>query len=232
MAISISNITVYADGVDAVSFSTGTQSVSASAWLVIDVFNDKLTTGSPAATPSLSGGGLSYATETTLAISGVNRRLSRFYAWTGGTTSVDITADFGSETQDTCIIHVNEVTGADSSDPFVSGNTKTAEGYGTSISGLTMDAYSDGDNRFVMAVYHAANQATTEEHTELGDFPGAGSCRVSTSWHATTQDTTPGASWATSSNWAAITSEVAIDAGGGGGGELLDPFGMSGFFGA
>lgn len=224
MAITVTSRLAEHKSNDATSYSFGPMTVTAGTWLVIDLYSQRV--GAPA-TPTLSGGGLTYNLEATAYYVG-GRKLHRYYAWTIDVTSLTIGVSFGAETQVCCGMAVTELGGVDASDPFV--QTVTNGTAGATSGDVTLSAYAHADNRFILSLYHASNEATTEDHTQISDVAGTlENSALSISWHATTQDLTPGCSWTTSVGWQAIGSEVKAAAAGS---EVLDPFGMSGFFGA
>jgi hypothetical protein len=227
MAISIANVHASGPATDLSSYDFALSSLTGGRWLCFDIYN-QITSGS-ANTPSLSGASLTYVAEASLNTDPTARRLSRQYAWNPSTTSYTLTVSFAGQTQIRCGLQVSEIIGADAADPFV--QTVTAfSGGGTSITTGTLAAYSNANNRFLGAHYHGVSEATTASHTSLADASIEAAVRFSTQWDASAQPLSPTFDWTSNSAWYAILSEVKADTGGGGA-EILDPMGMSGFFG-
>jgi hypothetical protein len=225
VAITVTNRHATGSGTDATSYNfslTGLGTLGR--WLCFDIYS-QVASGTPN-TPSLSGGSLTYVQEAQNAVHQF-RRLTRFYAWNPSSASYTLTVDFAGETQVRCACHVNEIDGADLTDPFAQTVVSTSSASATS-GDVTLAAYANADNRFLAALFQASGLATTEEHTQLAET-STETIQVSTQWHATTQDTTPSWTWTNSAAWAVIASEIRVPEVAG---AATDPFGMSGFFGA
>lgn len=215
-------------GTDASSYDWSLSGLTTSRWLVVD-FASEQSSGFPTHnTPS--GGGLTYSQESSVA-SRATRRLTRFVAWNPDQTSFTLTTS-ATSTQIKALVQVNEIDGADASDPIVASYTNNSSGTSGSV---TMSAYSDSGNRYLFTInlddWGGGN--VVPEGTELDDhyISSGGSGRIESQWHASTQDTTPSASWTTSTYWRCIASEIKVS-GAGGAAAIFDPLGMSGFFGA
>ena len=92
-----------------------------------------------------------------------------------------------------------KTSGTNGADAVVQYNTNTGSG-GTGLT-VTLAAFADSNNRPVAFFAHRADEATTPEagYTELydGNIPSP-VMGYEAEWHATTADTTPSATWATS----------------------------------
>ena len=141
--------------------------------------------------------------------------------------------DFAAQTERYCGIWANHIDGADTSAPFVQSATQT-EAANTSIT-VTLSAFADAGNRpMIFAWKRAPAESFVFEggYTTLGtEQDQEGDNSEWCAYNSSTADTTPSASWTSSTTAAALASEIKI-LGGGGGATILDPFGMSGFFGA
>lgn len=208
MALAFTNVEVVTSPADASSYNSPLNSSPADdSWLVFDLIS-RVASGDPNI-PTLSGGSLTYTQEATTAAGTTNRRLTRFVAQIVGASpgAYTLTADFAAQTQTLCFWHITNITGGDTSDIFVDGNSLTNSGTGTSGS-VTLSAFASTDNRPLFAIVKGqATEAFTEGGVELADPAGTEGYRLSTSYYATAE-TVPSASWVTSAVWAAIAGEV------------------------
>jgi len=227
MAIDILNVHSSAQGVDANSFDFSLTGLNTGGrWLCFDVYS-QVTTG-PGNIPTLSGASLTYVAEAnSQAVSA--RTISRVYAWNPSNASYTLTVAFAGQTQLRCGLQVSQIEGAELADPFVQTVTAGSSG-GTSITSGTLAAYADGTNRFLGGHYHAVVEASTPSHTALAEITVESTVKLGTQWDATAQPLSPTWDWASNASWGAILSEV--DAVAGGAATVVDPFGMSGFFGS
>jgi hypothetical protein len=233
MAITISALTSSFDTVDRTVYTTASISPTASRWLVVDSC-----ARGPDPVPSdatVAGLSLTWTMEGS-ADSGSILRMNRHYAWTGaapGSGTITLTYSVTALGAGWIIYEIN---GANLSDPFVQTlSNVTSNPPATSVS-VTLASFGNAANRPLIASFHNANEGSTEDttpsaYTELGDVVGgAPNAGYAVAWNSAGTDTTPSYSWTTSSNlYAAMASEIA-DAGAAGG-TVVDPFGMSGFFG-
>lgn len=213
--VAIAHMTSLYDGVDATSFVTASITPGAEKWLVADIWS-RDDAGTIAA-PVVSGFSLTWVTEHTKI--GVNpaQQVSRFYAWTGGGPgSGSITFDFSPATHDAAAWIVYQITGADTTDPFVQ-SVSVEQAGGTSIS-VTLAAFGSSDNRPLICAAHRADEVSTQktDYAEIGDVRGAAPLEgFAAAWLENAADTTPSYSWATSASdpQFAIASEIkaAID---------------------
>ena len=229
MAITVTNRKGSTSGTDASSYDWTLSGLTTGTWLVVD-FNSEQASGFPTHnTPS--GGGLTYAQKHTVT-NQFTRRLTRFIAWNPDQTAFTLTTST-TTTQLSAMCHVNEIAGADTTDPFVESYSASATS-GTTAT-VTMSAYADSGNRYLFTICLSTwgGSGITPEGTELNDnyISSGGGGRIESQWHASTQDTTPSGSWLTSEAWRCIASEIKVS-GGAAGGEVIDPMGMMGFFGA
>ena len=212
MAIAITLLSQGGSTVDASSFATASVSPGADRWLVADVASGKST--GPITQPTVSGLSLTWFTENFSQSAAGARAMSRFYAWTGAAPgSGAVTFDFVGDTQTSATWAVYEITGASTSDPFVQTVSAVPGGGSLSIS-ATLAAFSDSNNRPLIAAEHATAEVSDPEagYTELADqTQTAGAIGFGVAWHSSATDTTPTYSWATStSNRIAIASEIAV----------------------
>lgn len=217
MAIAITALTSSFTATDAASYTTASVTPSANVWLVVDVMTAK---ASPVGDPTISGLSLTWTKEGHQDTFQTNRRITRFYAWTGSSPgSGAITFDYGGVTHLGSAWHVYEISGANTTDPFV--QTVGSDGGGASATSVsvTLSAFADSNNRPLISKLHVIQQAATQEggYTEFGDVTGAGpAIGFAIAYHATATDTTPSYTWGTATgSYSALASEIAIAAAGG-----------------
>lgn len=228
MALACTNRAATSSGTDATSYAVSVSAPADNTWLIADVGNrddageDKV--------PTLSGGGLTWTQEAAVWTEPEN--LTRFVAQVGSSPGAfTLTVDFGvGNTQSRCHVHVNEISGGDVSDIFVNGNSLTASGYGATGS-VALGAFGSADNRPLLTAFKRQGDDVVPEggHTQLADTT-VETERFYTGWHNASADTTPSATWTTSTNWLVIAGELKMAVVGGA--TAVDPFGMTGFFGA
>jgi hypothetical protein len=234
MAITITALTSSYDNVDRSVYTTASVSPTASRWLVVDTFfrAADIPTNDP---PAIAGLSLTWVPELSANEQSIVQ-VSRAYAWTGGTPGSGTITITPSVAAIGAGWIVYEIGGANLSDPFL--QTIASPGLQSGLSqSVTLAAFGNSLNRPLISSFHNAAQVsdpdtTPTAYTEIGDISGSTPLvGFAVAWNSTDADTTPSYSWATTSNLIrAIASEIA-DAGGGGGSVVLDPFGMSGFFG-
>jgi hypothetical protein len=235
MAIAITALTSSYDNVDRTTYTTASVSPTASRWLVLDTFA-RFAGAQP--TPVVSGLSLTWVTELTVTdFNNALMRLGRYYAWTGAAPgSGTISIDYSPTTMIGAGWVVYEMSGANTSDPFVQSVGVDPNTTDTSTT-VTLSAFGNAANRPVISSFHnrfdegSDPDTTPSAYTELADVFGANpSCSFAVAWNSANTDTTPSYSWLTSVNLhMALASEIA-DAGAAGS-TVVDPFGMSGFFG-
>lgn len=236
MALAMTNRCSTVNGVNATSFNFSVTAPSSSCWLIVDVVS-RCSSGTPAM-PAPSGGGLSYGgqagTYEATVTSATVRRLTRFVAWVDTTPGAfTLAVDFGVQEQSICAVMVNEVTGGDTGSICVTGNSVTNSGTATGAS-VTLNAFASADNRPLLVSANWGSDAITAEAgwTQLAETAATENMVMETAWHSSTADVTATNDWSPdAAAWYGIASELAV-ATGGGGEAVLDPFGMSGFFGA
>ena len=227
MALGASNRANFQSAADATSYNVSVSAPNSDCWLVIDVFSRHATVNPNL--PTLSGGGLTYTPEANV-LSATVRRLSRTVAKiTTSPGAYTLVADFAGQTQTQCMVHVTEITGGDTSDILVNGNSLTNTGTGVTSGSVTLGAFADAGDRPLLAIAVTGGVTITPEATELAEATAGENITLETSWDAAVADLTPSASWGVSDDFLAIASELRIVSGGGS--TTLDPFGMSGFFG-
>ena len=222
---------------DQTSYTTASISPTANVWLVVDCAGRRNPVLSPYTVTGLGGGtALTWTLESSQNSTEASPgRIERWYAFTGASPGTGtITISHGAETSLGTGWIVYEISGADTSDPFVQ-SAGHAPGPGTGIS-ITLSAFASTDNRPLIAVYHEVNEASSPDttpslYTELGDVNGTGgNLGLASAYNPNDTDTAVGYSWTTAAGSAGIASE--IKALGAAGGAVLDPMGMRGFFGA
>jgi K319-like protein len=200
---------------DASSYSFA--SVTAGNGLLYVVFvSTSIGSGTAPSATSVSGAGLTFTevgTSGGLLYSGSVRRVQAWRALVsaGATTgSIAITLNGTSTSMDAVLL---EFAGADTSGTNGSGavvQSAGKAGSGTSLA-LTLSAFGSSNNRPVAFFSHRATEATTENpgYTELDDGShGSPAAGAECEWNASTPDTTPSASWSTSSNAGGFAIEI------------------------
>ena len=211
MGLVFSNLAATTDGTDAASYNVSVAAPAADSWLVIDVVT-QVASGT-ANTPSFSGGTLTYTPEAEIAES--VRKLTRCVAQVAGAGpgAYTLVVDFAAQTQIRCFVHVTNVTGGDSSDICVDGNSLTYNNGGAAGTSalVTPNNFVSGNNRPLMVTYKTQGPeqiVPKDGYTELADPTGVESMRLETCYYASGADPLPSTSWTTSAGLGAIASEI------------------------
>jgi hypothetical protein len=191
--------------------------------LYIAFVSTSIASGTAPSATSVSGAGLTFTEVGTtggLPYSGTsgNRRIQAWRALVtaGATTgSIAITLNGTSTAMDAVLLEFGGVdtSGTNGSGAVVQSTSKA--GSGTSLA-LTLSAFGSSNNRPVAFFNHRVNEATTEKlgYTELDDGThGTPIAGAECEWNASTADTTPSASWATSANAGGFAIEVKAGSG-------------------
>lgn len=238
MAIAITHITGTGTGVDATSFSLSLTTDPAT--LYVATMEASQGGSVNPSTPVVTHNGIT-ATEIASLLyvtTGTERHKLWLYAWDSGAGGGPSTflADYG-------VSHIGwsggikKVTGSDVANglvqTFVQSAATAADLTGTS--GLvTLSAASHADNRPIGVFAHKVNEVTTVEAGWSNAAPNQThnnpASAMKPSWQDSGFDTSFTMSWTTSAPYGGLAAEIKV-AGAGGGGVVLDPFGMSGFFG-
>lgn len=150
--------------------------------------------------------------------SGGVRRVECWYGKcsASGTATMRATLDATSTNTSMQIFELDggKTTGTNGADAIVQAPCKTNGSSSTTSLTISMSSFSSSDNRPISFIVHRANEATTADgggaYTELFDGshnnPSGG---VQVQWHSSSADTSPDASWATSSANGGIALELA-----------------------
>jgi hypothetical protein len=162
------------------------------------------------------------------------------FAWNSGAGSGSVAGnvDWGAVTYTGAEVQVYEVTGSDLvgglAQTFVQALTTAADLTATSAS-ITLAGASNAGNRPFAFWAHGANEETTivgaSWTTSTNVAHASPSAAMKAGWRTDAYDTAAAASWTTSSPYGGIAVELKV-AGAAGGTSPVDPFGMSGVFGA
>lgn len=238
MAIAVPLNTGTGTGVDATSFTRSLTAVAGS--MYVTTFTGERTGANPP-DPTVTHNSVTATKITSLVYvtAADPRRTIWVYAWDGGAGSalVNVTYDFGGVTLTGFECKVFEVTGSDManglSQTFVQSPNTGADLSGTSGS-ITLAAAGDANNRPFAVFAHAANE-TLGIRTNWSAIGAEGTHAnpdnsTRAFWRSDTFETTASSSWTTSAAYGGIAFEIKA-ASAGGGVAVIDPFGMSGFFG-
>ena len=190
----------------------------------------------PDGSPPVAGHGLTYTLINSITTSVLGRTC--IYAADSGSspTSAALTVTYTTLQSGFCQYDL-EFTGVDLSSGVAAAFVQdefNSTASGTSLS-VTLAAAGDAANRPCTFCYIAANEVITEDasYAEIHDQGhSAENRRLSASFQAGGFDTTVVHSWTTATQAAVWAFELKAAGGGGGAAVTLDPFGMTGFFGA
>jgi hypothetical protein len=215
--LSVITRSVIHSSTDASSYSFAPLTAS-SGRLYVVFLSTSIDSGTAPSATSVSGAGLTFTevgTSGGLPYSGTsgNRRIQAWRALvaSGATTgSIAITLNGVSTGMDAVVLEFSgmDTSGTNGSGAIVQSASKA--GSATSLA-LTLSAFGSPNNRPVAFFNHRATEATTEKpgYTELDDAShGSPAAGAECEWNASTPDTTPSASWPTSSNAGGFAVEI------------------------
>jgi hypothetical protein len=225
-------------GVDASSFSTGSWTANASALHVLFLGVER--NSATPATPTVTHDGITATEITSLVVTtvGTDRRKIWIFAWVSAASpaAAILTADFGAS-HIGCEADLIRVDGSDVANGLVQTFVQTPN-TGSDLTGtsgsITLSAAGDSNNRPICAFTHAfnENQVPRASWTEVTEVQHANpTTAFAGQFRSDAFETTASTTWTTSSAYGGIAAEIKVAGAGGGGGTVLDPFGMSGFFG-
>lgn len=199
MALAFTNRAAIANNVDGTTFATAAFTPSASAGILVALWNSKATTPDLGTldTPSWLSGAWS-AAEIDLVSAGTVRRLTVYSGFTVASPgSAALTATFGA-TQTGCVIVVDDVTGQDVTDFVLQPGAET-EATGTSASRTLAGALAGADSAIWSACGNNINEAKTPTggETELADV-GTTAPTTNLQTQFKINATVSGVSWVTS----------------------------------
>jgi hypothetical protein len=222
MAITVTHKDSLFTGSNATSYATPSYTPTSGRLLIASVVNVN-NLGTPPATPTASGNGLTWSqVDTYLPDSaGTSTRITVFVALTGGSPSAGaFTADFGGETQLGCNIIVDEVGGdvdvsGTALDAIVQSVQGTVAGSGTSES-IALAALSDANNASYGVFNIQLNEAMTagSGYTITAQGGNAGPNMHTAAEYQVPGSTTVDISWTTSAAKGGIALEIKVAAGG------------------
>jgi hypothetical protein len=171
---------------------------------------------------SVSGAGLTFTEIGTAGGVTFSTLARRIQAWRAlvpsgaGTGAVTVSLNGTASSMGAAMIQFTgtKTSGTNGADAVVQWPTATGGGAVLSLT-VTMAAFADSNNRPVAFFSHRAEEATTPEagYTELFDATtNSLMMGYEAEWHPTTAETTPSASWATSSNAGGFALEIAYAA--------------------
>jgi len=220
---------------DLAAYTNSSWAPPSSGLIVACVYNRRTTAA--ADLPTMTGNSLTWTQVVTHVPSGdgTSSRMTIFGANASGSTTGTTTVDFGGNTQLGCYTSFVGATGVDLSGGIAAAFIQTPTGQGGSgTATVTLSAAGDANNRPFAYVWHFANELHTPRAswTEADDMSGAGpNIGVMTQYRTDAFETTATATWTTTTvAWGIIAAELKND-GGGAAATVVDPFGMSGFFG-
>lgn len=221
MAIGVSLLASGADETDTTSYTTASISpVAGRVWLVF-VWTPSNTTNADPPDASISGAGITWTSLSSAVFtndSGATRRkLQIFKGVAASPSSGVLTISYGA-TAGGCARAILELTGADTTNPIVSGSIVTNNSNTAATSGtVTLNAAANGNNRPIAAFVHNANEGTTPRTnwTEIVDATVSHAnptCGNELQWRSDTFETTASATWTTSGKWGVLAAEIATPA--------------------
>lgn len=199
-----------------IRISTNANSYSNSSWtppttgiIIADVVNWIAAVGN---VPTGSGNSLTWAQIATVAVDpGTSHRITRFAAIATGSTTGVTTFDFAGQTQLGCVVSFYQAEGVDTTGGIASAFIQNPTNSGTGTSGsVTLAAAGHADNRPIACFSHQTQELATPDGawTEVDDMSNSGpAIGVETQWD-TDGFQNASASWATSSAWIAMASEL------------------------
>jgi hypothetical protein len=237
MAITFTNLGVNAnpdldDNTDNTSYATASWTPPSSGLIILDVGTDQVA-GFPGA-PTVTGNSLTWTQIATVTFGSI-RRLSRYAANASGSTTgaTTFSAFGGTQSGIRASFYVADGTDVDNGvvQTFIQSPTNTGTGSPASV---TLSAAADANNRPCAATFNytsnPTDQAPGASWTELDDLHNFEQKSLLTQYRGDAFDTAASSTWTGTQGWAMIASELKVGAVAAG--ITLDPFGMSGFFGA
>lgn len=174
--ITIANLTTYASGVSATSFSTSAFTPTGNKPVLASV-TTRVAAADPN-TPTLSGNGLTWVmvgSSQNYDNSGSQKRVTLFRAMGASPSNGALTADFAGQTQTDCVIVVDQLTNADISGTNGSGAiVQTANASDTTGSTNTLSATLAGFTTLANATYGVCAIGNTGTFTPGGGFTTVG----------------------------------------------------------
>lgn len=179
---------------------------------IVCIFIQSRRNGGPD-TPAVTGGGTWTQIGSTFDCDGGGNGLSLFAIYGTDTSTAVTTIGFGSNTQVHCVGSFFQITGADEAGAITAAFVQNAtnSGSGAPPNGVTLAAFADTDNRALACFWHKTNELSTPgtDFVELDDMTGPGQNRgVITIYRGDAADTSPDATWATTSDWGGFAVEV------------------------
>ena len=237
MAITFSNLGNSAapdlnDNTDATSYATSSWAPPSSGLIIVDVFTQQAS-GFPDI-PTVSGNSLTWTQIQTITFSSV-RRLTRFAANASGSTTGTTTFSGFSATQAGIRASFYLADGTDVDNGVTQTFIQSPTNSGSSVTTLsiTLSAAADSNNRPCAVFFTSndnANQTPRTNWTELDDLHNFEQKSLATQYRGDAFETTASSSWPSNAVCAGIASELKVGAVVAG--TAVDPFGMTGFFGA
>ncbi len=221
MAITCTNLTSSVTTSNAVSYTTA--SVTFPAKTLVNLFVGS-TEATNAAIPTVTTTGLVWQQGATLQVSGLTRRLTRFFTEVGDADVIATTLlDWGATAQSGAAWSIDTVTGLSQGGKFGAEASRTAAG--TAVSAFTLPLQLLTANSGVLcAVYVNIAEAITQEAGWTGELaePTAvaspnSSFEVS---YIATADTSPSPTWTTSATYIVLAVELMAETPG----EVINPY--------
>lgn len=196
------------------SYASNSYTPTSNALLLCGVANSR--GSATAATPTLTGNGLTWVQVNTVTCDSGLKRLTIFRALGASPTTGAVTADFAGDNQTGCHIVVVQFTGVDTSGTNGSGavvQSNTGSGAGTSVS-VTLSALTGSSNAVWMigcnrgaTGFQGTPEASWTENTDAtGGSPNFGFSDI---YRLATTDNTPSTT-ITSDNWGAVAVEIKV----------------------
>jgi hypothetical protein len=210
MALSFSQLTAAGSGSNLTSYDTASISPTTGSVMLVEVAS-VIGSGTPTI-PTLSGLGATWTQIETCYYdqTGTTYRVTAFRG-VGGSGSGVITIDFGGVTQAGCGWCVDEVTGADTTNPVVQSAKSSEPGSGgNSITATLASAITSGNRAWFCAAYEVAEASTPESGwTSLGGSAHSGPQNTfGTMYSDSDTDNSATVTWTTSSVAGAIIVEI------------------------
>ena len=211
MAITVTALTGAADNVDRNSYATA--SITPSASKLILAFFSARKSSATVSTATATGNGLTWVAEENQIYESDESRLMCFRAMGASPSAGAVTFDLGGVTHVGAQWSIFELDGVDTSGTDGSGaivqSEKTSSAGATTLT-VTLAAFGSADNATVAGFTHRANEVTTHEtdYTEVHDVQSNNPNLGTETEYKIANDTSPSASWASSSACAAIALEI------------------------
>lgn len=207
MAVTATNLVASGSGTDGTSFTTASISPTANRLVLVTIYSADVS--SPAATPTVSGAGMTWVQVDTVV--STNFRTTVFRSMSASPGSGALTIDFGAATQDLCIWCIDEfgnvdTSGANGAGAVVQSANNSATG-ATSLA-ITLSAFASTNNATFGGFGIGASTSSTvgSGFTQLGDF-GVGTGHATSEWK-NSNDTSVDLSWADSATGVGVAVEI------------------------